>query len=71
MAPDKNQDYKEEVLARFFYRGESGEGPPTARAVMVDMEPKVNISPSLSGYVSTKTVHNTVSSFCLISWVHC
>ena len=64
MAPDKNQDYKEEVLSHFFYRGESGEGPPTARAVMVDMEPKVNISPALSGCLSTKTVHYTVSSFC-------
>lgn len=41
VAPDKNEDYKNEVLSRFFYRGESGEEMPKARAVMVDMEPKV------------------------------
>ncbi|XP_033747640.1 LOW QUALITY PROTEIN: tubulin delta chain-like [Pecten maximus] len=39
--PDKNQTYKEEVLSRFFYKDHIKEGVPEARAVMVDMEPKV------------------------------
>lgn len=40
---DKNEDYKDEVLLRFFYRGELREEMFRVRVVMVDMELKVCI----------------------------
>ena len=39
MSAQKNEDYKEEVMERFFDL--PSKGLPKARAVMVDMEPKV------------------------------
>lgn len=39
--PDKNQLYIDEGLSRFFYKDDVKDGLPEARAVMVDMEPKV------------------------------
>lgn len=42
MPPDKNQLYIDEGLSRFFYKDDVKDGLPEARAVMVDMEPKVS-----------------------------
>ena len=43
ISKQKNEEYKEEVLERFFVLSDNhGNSVPKARAVMVDMEPKVN-----------------------------
>ena len=52
--PDKNSDYIEQSLSRFFCVDDSDSRSPTlpkARAVMVDMEPKVSVRVSVSVFL--------------------
>lgn len=63
--PNKNQDYIDEVLSTFFYQdGRSENQLPKARAVMVDMEPKVIAQTCLDAKKSGKWQYPEKQQFC-------
>lgn len=64
VSPFKNEEYKEEVLNRFFTYDTTSSELPKARAVMVDMEPKVIAQTCANAQKSGKWLYPEKQQFC-------